>query len=168
MLLCRTKWRQTLLWLENVLKIPFEISTIAIICCSAFWPTSKESCFSSWGQHGAHLGPVGPRWAPCWPYEPCYRGNYYQLENTSTDLIKQTSPGVADSNACQNLLISGIVRYFTCHSKTSAAETDIFHDKKPGIMTSSNGNIFWVTGPLWGDSTDHRSIPLTKASDAEL
>ena len=25
----------------------------------------------SWGQHGAHLGPVGPRWAPCRPHEPC-------------------------------------------------------------------------------------------------
>ena len=31
---------------------------------------------SSWGQHGAHLGPVGPRWAPCWPHEPCYQGCY--------------------------------------------------------------------------------------------
>ena len=29
---------------------------------------------SSWGQHGAHLGSVGPRWAPCWPPEPCYLG----------------------------------------------------------------------------------------------
>ena len=28
----------------------------------------------SWGQYGAHLGPVGPRWAPCWPHEPCYKG----------------------------------------------------------------------------------------------
>ena len=28
----------------------------------------------SWGQHGAHLGPVGPRWAPCKPHEPCYQG----------------------------------------------------------------------------------------------
>ena len=26
------------------------------------------------GQHGAHLGPKGPRWAPCWPHEPCYLG----------------------------------------------------------------------------------------------
>ena len=26
------------------------------------------------GQHGAHLGPTGPRWAPCWPHEPCYLG----------------------------------------------------------------------------------------------
>ena len=35
-------------------------------------------------------------------------------------------------------------------------------------MTLSNGNIFWVTGPLWGYSTGYRCIPLTKASDAEL
>ena len=33
------------------------------------------------------------------------------------------------------------------------------------MMTSSNGNIFQVTGPLCGES---QWIPLTKASDAEL
>ena len=32
----------------------------------------------------------------------------------------------------------------------------------------SNGNIFRVTGPLWGEFTGHRWIPLKKASDAEL
>ena len=26
------------------------------------------------GQHGAHLGLVGPRWAPCWPHVSCYQG----------------------------------------------------------------------------------------------
>ena len=36
------------------------------------------------------------------------------------------------------------------------------------IMTSSNGNIFRVTGPLCGEFAGHRSFPLTKASDAEL
>ena len=35
-------------------------------------------------------------------------------------------------------------------------------------MTSSNGNIFRVTGPLCGEFTGHRWIPLTKASDVEL
>ena len=30
------------------------------------------------GQHGAHLGPTGPRWAPCWPHEPCYQGRLPQ------------------------------------------------------------------------------------------
>ena len=24
--------------------------------------------------HGAHLGPVGARWDPRWPHEPCYQG----------------------------------------------------------------------------------------------
>ena len=36
------------------------------------------------------------------------------------------------------------------------------------VMTSSNGNIFRLTGHLWEETTDHRWISLTKASDAEL
>ena len=48
-----------------------------------------------------------------------------------------------------------------------------FSDEQPVnvttlMMTSSNGNIFRVTGPLCGEFTGHRWIPLTKASDAEL
>ena len=29
----------------------------------------------SWEQHGAHLGPTGLRWAPCWSHELCYPGS---------------------------------------------------------------------------------------------
>ena len=36
------------------------------------------------------------------------------------------------------------------------------------MMTSSNGNIFRVTGPMCGEFIGHWGIPLTKASDAEL
>ena len=36
------------------------------------------------------------------------------------------------------------------------------------MMTSSNGNIFRVTGHLCGEFTGPRWIPCTKASDAEL
>ena len=36
------------------------------------------------------------------------------------------------------------------------------------MMTSSNGNIFRVTGPLCGEFTGYRWNPRTKASDAEL
>ena len=36
------------------------------------------------------------------------------------------------------------------------------------MMTSSNGNIFRVTGPICGEFTGHRWIPRTKASDAGL
>ena len=35
-------------------------------------------------------------------------------------------------------------------------------------MTSSNWNIFRITGHLCGEFTGHRWIPRTKASDAEL
>ena len=54
-----------------------------------------------------------------------------------------------------------------------------FHWRAPGLqwvadvatynmMTSSNGNIFRVTGHLCGKFTGHRWISHTKASDAEL
>ena len=36
------------------------------------------------------------------------------------------------------------------------------------MMTSSNGNIFRVTGPLCGEFTGHRWIPHTKAREAGL
>ena len=36
---------------------------------------------------------------------------------------------------------------------------------RSNLVTSSNGRI---TGPLWGEFTGHRWIPLTKASGAEL
>ena len=39
----------------------------------------------------------------------------------------------------------------------------VFH-----MITSSNGNIFRVAGPLCGEFTGHRWIPHTKARDAEL
>ena len=37
-------------------------------------PVNRPWQQGSWGQHGAHLGPTGPRCAPCWPHEPCYLG----------------------------------------------------------------------------------------------
>ena len=43
--------------------------------------------------------------------------------------------------------------------------TDIL---KYDMMTSSNGSIFRVTGPLSGEFTGHRWIPLTKACDVEF
>ena len=36
------------------------------------------------------------------------------------------------------------------------------------MTTLSNGNIFRITGPLFGESTGHWGIPLTKVSDAKL
>ena len=46
--------------------------------------------------------------------------------------------------------------------------TPIPLDISYSMMTSSNGNLFRVSGPLWGQSTGHRWISFTNASDAEL
>ena len=38
----------------------------------------------------------------------------------------------------------------------------ISKQNKQSMKTSSNGNFFHVTGPLWGESTGHRWFPPTK------
>ena len=57
---------------------------------------------------------------------------------------------------------------------TSAQESDHLCHKwiesiqNGTMMTSSNGNIFRVTGPLCGEFPGHRPILRTKATDTEL
>ena len=57
--------------------------------------------------------------------------------------------------------LSNIALYFILHS-------DDKRRSKVCMMTSSTGNIFFVTGHLCGEFSYHRWIPLTKASIAEL
>ena len=53
----------------------FTNSTHTCKVCACFVATIP----SSWGQHGAHLGPVGPRWAPCWSMNPAISDGYWRL-----------------------------------------------------------------------------------------
>ena len=52
----------------------------------------------SWGQHGAHLEPTGPRWAPCWPHELCYLGCHL-LKGNFTENTKDINEWNAFQNA---------------------------------------------------------------------
>ena len=52
-----------------------------------------------------------------------------------------------------------IYRVHVCHPPSWHSEL---------MMTSSNGTIFRVTSPLWGEFTNQLWIPLTKVSSAEL
>ena len=36
--------------------------------------TTRSLIARSRGHHGTHLGPTGPRWAPCWPHGLCHLG----------------------------------------------------------------------------------------------
>ena len=65
------------------------------------------------------------------------------------------------------------VIYKWCSAETERPLHCFYHHwrlarKRFSMMTSSNGNISCVTGPLCWEFTGHRWIPLTKASDAEL
>ena len=55
----------------------------------------------------------------------------------------------------------------TQHQPSGVYDFDTFR-RIYTMMTSWNGNIFCVTGSLWGEFTGHWWIPLTKASDTEL
>ena len=59
------------------------------------------------------------------------------------------------------------VAYIECPNIMTITAVTINGNREP-MMMSSNGNILCVSGPLWGESTSGRWIPLTKASDAEL
>ena len=48
-------------WIKKALHIG-----IKRLCMGVPWEQSL------WVQHGAHLGPTGPRWALCWPHKLCY------------------------------------------------------------------------------------------------
>ena len=49
--------------------------------CVCLYPllTPQSRYQSSLGQHWAHLGHIGPRWAPCWPQKACCQGIFSRL-----------------------------------------------------------------------------------------
>ena len=58
------------LFLIFVMKNYFSSSIADICSCRVTLPSPDSKV------HGAHLGPTGPRRAPCWPHEPCYQGQW--------------------------------------------------------------------------------------------
>ena len=61
------------IWLLSY-PIAFEMLHTAVLLPCVIYSDSKVN--------GAHLGPTGPRWTPCWPQELYYLGNNLeQLDN---------------------------------------------------------------------------------------
>ena len=69
-------------------------------------------------------------------------------------------------NACCHCLWKSLQHYHIHMSHFCVEKLDF--QGQGNMMTSSNGNIFRVTGHLCEEFTGHRWIPRTKASDAEL
>ena len=60
------------------------------------------------------------------------------------------------------------LKHFSSRYEIRSTNAQIIYGWKNVMMTSSNVDIFRVTGPLWGELTGDRWILLTKANDAEL
>ena len=104
----------------------------------------------------------------------CFPYNKHGMQPTSMIQSQKINWDKENKNMCfgqWNLLITNILMKCTIISVTHAHEINTclsYLIIRAIMMTSSNGNIFRVTGRLCGEFTGHRRIPLTKASDAEL
>ena len=75
-----------------------------IYCRQVWWVLLRDPREQGlWGQHGAHMGPTGPRWAPCWPHGLCYLGNW-------------VGGGVGGGNKTKNEITTMIVLTFCVFS----------------------------------------------------
>ena len=68
---------------------------------------------------------------------------------------------------CNNRFPSGMGSEKYSSLVTSDFRLQSSFQRSLDMMTSPNGIIFRVTGSLWGESTCHRWIPLTKSIDKE-
>ena len=67
-----------------------------------------------WGQHGAHMGPTGPRWAPCWSHESCYLGKGHgKYQSISIKLYYQ-------------IFVSFVVRYVKYNYEVNVLIANLF------------------------------------------
>ena len=125
---------------------PFELQVLSL---NALWTSCVDKCVK------------------CWPYN---------ILKTWKVLIKAPSFGMEECfRTCKHTQVCQIQIQFYNTYGLIHPESLICSSRRIRIfgnlilmMTSSNGNIFRVTGPLCGEFTGHRWIPRTKASDAEL
>ena len=68
----------------------------------------------TWGPPGAHLGPPGPRWAPCWPHEPCYLSIWHAMmpksRGISMELITEVIMTIVFAIAIMTIIRIAIIR----------------------------------------------------------
>ena len=88
---------------------------------------------------------------------------WIQVVNNNNIVLSDTPSWPHQLLVCICLLGRAYFDHLECYYNTWYVYT-----AQKSMMTSSNGNIFRVTGHLCGEFTVPRWIPYTKASDAEL
>ena len=128
-----------------------------LICVLYNYPILKQLHVSSWhqvpysiqiatliarftGQHGAHLGPTRPSWAPLWPHELCYLVKDKHLQRLYTiSCTHIISMYITDSGA-------SFVGY--CSSNLHYAQT-LWHTMTDVLEVGRNINLLKITISLF-------------------
>ena len=99
-------------------------------------------------------------------YNHMKKCTHFSLVITITKSIEATvAPSATIIHSCVSILLRLVDR---CNASHQQLWCILWSNFQPSMMTSSNGNIFRVTGHLCEEFTGPRWIPHTKASDAEL
>ena len=112
----------------------------------------------SWDEYripvpGSHTGLLFTERKPSyWYRESHYNGDSCTCKMASFGWIKAQSRAMVPDE----------------HRESHCFHSPVWYWHNNLMMTSSNGNIFRVTGHLCGEFTGDRWIPCTKANDAEL
>ena len=139
--------------------IPSQITSLTIVHSTFYSDVVQRKHHSSaslafvWGIHRGLVNSQH-KWPVTWKMFP------FSFDETIPARTRSLSPeGLSDKPYdAHNECPGGIWRIRNTNNTCNS----------PFMMTSSNGNIFRVTGHLCGEFTDHRWISCTKASDAEL
>ena len=98
------------------------------------------------GQHGAQLGPTGPKWAPCWPHETCYLGINVSGAWGTYRLIPQWQPcGTLFSTNNYYFVLLLLLSYSACIVRSTiwATLANTLRKGNRGLYTACKTGIIW-------------------------
>ena len=154
------------------------VSLLLQCCCTSWKSQIARFMGPTWGP----LGPVGPRWVPCWPHESCYRG--YVLDRSlslslfpclsfSVSLLCQVSHSVfplwkhwvlplhtatiAGTMSTRNTQYKHLTSLYSLLITYAAHVSASIQWVPLSMMTSWHENHFHITGHLWGESSGRAS-----------
>ena len=107
---------------------------------------------SSWGRHGAHLGPVGPRGAPWCPHEPCFHGSYTRSNQFATVAADVPAPNGRKESHYNDVIMCAIASQNT---SLTIVYSIVYSDADQRKHQSS------ASLALCGEFTGDRWIPRT-------
>ena len=106
-------------------------------------------------QRGTHLGPVGPRWAPCGPHELCYQGRpgrgkmdcFWKAKKQRRSMINLKYPQVDD-------IVLIILQWLKMGNKVpfvnvSVTTTFLASIRMPGRPLQPHSYLACVTYQIW-------------------